>query len=121
MQAVINRAGICVQHLGTCDQGEAAPPLSSQGMPPQKPGLANGSCILVTWKSLGTTAAQMKPCQRTKDFTVLEERGEEGEGDGGHDELGTLHGLAWCSHSPCVPLQACLIWYLNDPPEGQSR
>lgn len=51
MQAVISRAGICIQHLGTCDLGEAAPPLSSQEMPPQKPGLVSGSFILVTWES----------------------------------------------------------------------
>lgn len=51
MHAVISRAGICSQRLRTCDRGEAGPPLSSQGMPPQKPGLVSDSFILVTWES----------------------------------------------------------------------
>lgn len=36
---------------GTCDQDEAAPLLSSQGMLLQKPGLVGGSFSLVTWES----------------------------------------------------------------------
>lgn len=51
VQAVSSGAGICLQHLGTCGQGEAAPPVSSQGMPPQKPGLVSGSFSVVTSES----------------------------------------------------------------------
>lgn len=32
LQTVNSRAGTCIRHLGTCDQGETVPPVSSQGM-----------------------------------------------------------------------------------------